>query len=116
MFSYLPRRIRFRNDTTGWVWDHFEETPPMSTYIVAFTVSDFESVSANSSMAGPVVKIWAPKDDLPQARYALEVTHELLPFLEDYFDIKYPLPKLDMLAIPNFGKGAMENWGLISFR
>lgn len=111
MYAFISR-----NGTTGWVWDHFEETPPMSTYIVAFTVSDFESMSYNSSMAGPLIKIWAPKDDLAQAHYALEVTHELLPFLEDYFDIKYPLPKLDMLAIPNFGKGAMENWGLISFR
>ncbi|KAJ8917142.1 hypothetical protein NQ315_012634 [Exocentrus adspersus] len=101
------------NETSGWVWDHFEETPPMSTYIVAFTVSDFESISSESTTAGPVVKIWAPKDDLSQAHYALDVTHELLPFLEEYFDIKYPLPKLDMLAIPNFGKGAMENWGLM---
>ncbi|KAJ8928334.1 hypothetical protein NQ314_019110 [Rhamnusium bicolor] len=104
------------NDTIGWVWDHFQSTPPMSTYIVAFTISDFESISANSTSAGPIVKIWAPKDDLSQAYYALNITHELLPFLEDYFGMKYPLPKLDMLAIPNFGKGAMENWGLISFR
>ncbi|KAJ8940805.1 hypothetical protein NQ318_007891 [Aromia moschata] len=104
------------NNTIGWVWDHFHQTPPMSTYIVAFTISDFEYVSSNSTTPGPVVKVWGPKENLPQAHNALDVTHELLPFFEDYFGIKYPLPKLDLVIIPNFGKSAMENWGLISFR
>ncbi|XP_060525881.1 aminopeptidase N-like [Cylas formicarius] len=113
--SNMPLKDTEPMNETGWVWDHFEASPPMSTYLVAFTVSDFESLSANTT-AGPVLKVWAPRDDLPKARYALESAQEILPFLENYFGIKYPLPKLDMLAIPSFGKEAMENWGLISFR
>lgn len=87
----------------------------MSTYLVAFTVCDFEHISANSS-TGPVFKVWAPADDLPKAQYALDAAQEILPFLEQYFGIKYPLPKLDLVAIPSFGMDAMENWGLIYFR
>ncbi|CAG9853689.1 unnamed protein product [Phyllotreta striolata] len=102
-------------NNSGWVWDHFQTTPPMSTYIVAFTISDMKSISANK-LLGPAIKIWAPEGDLPQAQYALDVTMELLPFMEEYFDTQYPLPKLDLIAIPNFGKSAMENWGIISFK
>lgn len=87
----------------------------MSTYIVAFTVCDFESMTS-SIPGGPVFRVFAPSDDLPRAQYALNAAKEILPFLENYFGLKYPLPKLDLLAIPNFAKGAMENWGAISFR
>lgn len=107
--------LYFRKNNSGWVWDHFLTTPPMSTYIVGFTISDMKSITANNN-AGPALKIWAPEGDLPHAQYALDVTMELLPFMEEYFDMQYPLPKLDLLAIPNFGKAAMENWGIISFR
>lgn len=103
------------NDTINWVWDHFMKTPPMSTYIVAFTICDFDSM-VGTYPGGPVFHVWAPKQDLPKAQYALNAAKEILPFLENYFGLKYPLPKLDLLAIPNFGKGAMENWGIISFR
>ena len=110
MYTFLYLR-----NESGWVWDHFQPSPPMSTYLVAFTISDFESLSSNST-TGPVFKVWAPKDDLPKAQYALEVAQEILPFFEEYFGINYPLPKLDMVAIPSFGTDAMENWGLICFR
>ncbi|CAH0553114.1 unnamed protein product [Brassicogethes aeneus] len=116
--SNMPlRTMEPKNDTQlGWTWSHFMKSPPMSTYIVGFTISDFESNGNVSKDFGPIIKVWAPKDDLVKTKYALEVAEEILPFLEKYFGIKYPLPKLDLLAIPNFGKGAMENWGLISFR
>lgn len=105
------------NGTDHWVWDHFMKTPPMSTYVVAFTISDFDSLSSNlSNSSTPLYRVWAPKHELENGNYALEVVQEILPFFEEYFGMKYPLPKLDLLAIPNFGKVAMENWGIISFR
>lgn len=106
----------FSNTTIEWVWDHFEQTPPMSTYIVAFTISDLKYITMNSTTDGPEIKLWGPEGDLTYYQYALEVANEILPFMEGYFGMKFPLPKLDMLAIPNFGKAAMENWGIISFR
>lgn len=115
VLSNMPLKEIEPMNETGWVWDHFEASPPMSTYLVAFTISDFEYLSANSS-TGTVFKVWAPKDDLPKAQYALESAQEILPFFEKYFGIKYPLPKLDLVAIPSFGMDAMENWGLILFR
>lgn len=66
--------------------------------------------------AGPVFKIWAPPESVKNTKYALEVGQKILPFLESYFDLKYPLPKLDFLAIPDFPQSSMENWGLVSFR
>lgn len=115
VISNMPLKEIEPMEETGWVWDHFERSPPMSTYLVAFTISDFEYISANSS-TGPVFRVWAPKDDLPKTQYALEVVQEILPFLENYFGIKYPLPKLDLVAIPSFAMDAMENWGLMCFR
>nr|XP_023013628.1 aminopeptidase N-like [Leptinotarsa decemlineata]XP_023013629.1 aminopeptidase N-like [Leptinotarsa decemlineata] len=104
------------NGTLDWVWDHFHATPPMSTYLVGFTISDMKSISPNATNLDTVIKVWAPEGDLSMAQYALDVTLEVMEFMEDFFGMKYPLPKLDMLAVPNFGKAAMENWGLISFR
>lgn len=114
--SNMPVRESEPMEEAGWVWDHFEETPPISTYLVAFTICDFEHIQSSNSTHGPVYRVWAPKDDISKANYALEVAQEILPFLEQYFDIKYPLPKLDLIAIPSFGMDAMENWGLVHFR
>lgn len=117
LFDYqFPMLPWFFREETGWVWDHFEATPPISTYLVAFTICDFEHIQSTNSTHGPVYRVWAPKDDISKANYALEVAQEILPFLEQYFDIKYPLPKLDLIAIPSFGMDAMENWGLVHFR
>lgn len=99
----------------GLLEDHFETTVKMSTYLVAFIVCDFTSVSGTSS-SGVKVSIYAAPDKWDQTHYALETSLKLLDFYENYFDINYPLPKLDLVAIPDFGSGAMENWGLITYR
>ncbi|KAJ8960573.1 hypothetical protein NQ318_013862 [Aromia moschata] len=93
-----------------YVWDHFEESVPMSTYLVAYVVSDFESISDGS------FSIWARRSALGQASYSLEIGPKILKYYEEFFGIEYPLPKLDMVAIPDFSAGAMENWGLITYR
>ena len=92
------------------MWDHFRESVPMSTYLVAFTVSDFEHWSDRS------FKVWARSQAIDQAKYALKIGPKILKHFEEYFGIAYPLPKMDMIALPDFAAGAMENWGLITYR
>lgn len=82
----------------------------MSTYLVAFVVCDFKALHAGSFGA------WAREGSLKSAKYSLEIGPQILKYLEDFFQIKYPLPKMDMIAIPDFAAGAMENWGLITYR
>ncbi|XP_003920780.1 endoplasmic reticulum aminopeptidase 2 isoform X1 [Saimiri boliviensis] len=99
----------------GLLEDHFETTVKMSTYLVAYIVCDFHSVSGTTS-SGVKVSIYASPDKWNQTHYALQASLKLLDFYEKYFDINYPLPKLDLIAIPDFGSGAMENWGLITYK
>ncbi|XP_037009748.2 endoplasmic reticulum aminopeptidase 2 [Artibeus jamaicensis] len=99
----------------GLLEDHFETTVKMSTYLVAFIVCDFRSVSGTTS-SGVKVSVYASPEKWSQTLYALEASLKLLNFYENYFDINYPLSKLDLIAIPDFGSGAMENWGLITYR
>ncbi|XP_063908739.1 aminopeptidase N-like isoform X2 [Zophobas morio] len=117
VLSNMPlRETEPITNAPGWVWDHFETSLPMSTYLVAFTICDFHNLRSTSTAAGPVINIWAPQRDLPRARYALEAAQSILVFLEDYLGIKYPLSKIDLLAVPNFPRGAMGSWGILSFR
>ncbi|XP_006885438.1 PREDICTED: endoplasmic reticulum aminopeptidase 1 [Elephantulus edwardii] len=99
----------------GLIEDHFDVTVKMSTYLVAFIISDFESVS-KMTKSGVKVSVYAVPDKINQANYALDAAVTLLEFYEDYFSIPYPLPKQDLAAIPDFQSGAMENWGLTTYR
>ncbi len=93
----------------------FAETPVMSPYLLFFGLGDFERVSrrVNGVDVGVIVK----RGDTAQARYALDAASQILPYYEDYFGVKYPLPKLDLVAGPGQSQffGAMENWGAIFF-
>ncbi|XP_075230709.1 aminopeptidase N-like [Lycorma delicatula] len=100
----------------GWVWDKYEDTVPMSTYLVAFMVSEFEYKVADKTDNNVTFRIWARKDALDQVEFARKSGPKFLEYYEKYFDVKYPLPKQDMVAIPDFSAGAMENWGLITYR
>ena len=84
----------------------------MSTYLVAFAVTDFAKLSDEKLK----FSVWTRKDSLEQAKYALNVGPRILKFFESYYNISYPLPKMDMMALPDFAAGAMENWGLITYR
>ncbi|HLG21337.1 MAG TPA: M1 family metallopeptidase, partial [Candidatus Manganitrophaceae bacterium] len=92
----------------------FDETPVMSTYLLALGVARLESKEID--VAGTRVAVWAVPGQLPLGAFALKVTSAVLPLLNDYFDLPYPYPKLDLVSVPDFAMGAMENWGAIFFR
>lgn len=100
----------FSDGLPDYVLDVYQESVPMSTYLVAFVVSDFVNKTSGN------FAVWATSDAIHGASYALEIGPKILKFLENFFDIDYPLPKMDMIALPDFSAGAMENWGLITFR
>ncbi|MBI4202118.1 MAG: M1 family metallopeptidase [Chloroflexi bacterium] len=94
---------------------HFEDTPLMSTYLLAFIVSELESVEAHASN-GTLIRIFATPGKKELGQFALDVAVKVLAYYNDYFGVSYPLKKLDHLAIPDFAAGAMENWGAITYR
>lgn len=93
----------------------YATTPIMSTYLLAFVVGDFEYVEARSA-DGVLVRVYAPIGKKEQGKFALDVAVKTLPFYKSYFNIPYPLPKIDLIAIADFAAGAMENWGLVTYR
>ncbi|MEQ2280807.1 hypothetical protein AMECASPLE_023742 [Ameca splendens] len=94
----------------------FERTERMSTYLLAFIVSDYDHI--NSTIDGVKIRIYARKPAIAagEGNYALQITGPILKFFEKYYNSTYPLPKSDQIAIPDFNAGAMENWGLITYR
>jgi aminopeptidase N len=92
----------------------FATTPKMSTYLVAFLVGDFVCTSGESD--GVPIRACATPDKLAMTPYAVKAATFVLHYYDTYFGIKYPMPKLDMIAIPDFEAGAMENFGAITYR
>ncbi|MBV8630641.1 MAG: M1 family peptidase, partial [Silvibacterium sp.] len=93
---------------------HFAPTPKMSTYLVAFLVGDFQCASGGSD--GTPIRVCATPDKVEYTKFALSAAEFVLHYYNDYFGIKYPMPKLDMIALPDFEAGAMENFGAITYR
>lgn len=93
----------------------FLKTPVMSTYLFAFVIAHLESIEAKDKNGVPV-RVWTTPGKKEQGRFALKVALHALPYFGEWFGISYELPKLDMVALPDFAAGAMENWGLITFR
>jgi alanyl aminopeptidase len=95
----------------------FAETRPLPTYLVAFAVGALEVLeSSTAGGGGPPTRLAATAGKAELGRYALARTPLILRWLTDYFDHPYPFAKLDLVAVPNFGAGAMENAGLVTFR
>ena len=90
-------------------------TPRMSTYLLAFCIGEFEFISA-STKGGVLARIFACPGNASRCSFALDCCIRALEFYNDFFGIPYPLPKMDMIAIPDFAAGAMENWGLVTYR
>ena len=92
----------------------FAKTPIMSTYLIYLGVGEFEYLEGKSGKIK--IRVVTTKGNKSKGRYSLDLGKKLLSSYENYFGIKYPLPKLDLIAIPDFAAGAMENWGAITFR
>lgn len=93
----------------------FNTSPLMSTYLVAFIVGHLNYVETKNFRV-PIRVYATPDQDIEHGRFSLELAAKTLAFYEKAFDSEFPLPKMDMVAVPDFSAGAMENWGLITYR
>lgn len=110
--SNMP--VQHKKTTNGKTLHKFKRTPVMSTYLVYLGVGEFEYLKGR--VGKTAIRIVTTKGNKSKGKFALDLTKKLLGAYEKYFDINYPLPKLDLIAIPDFAAGAMENWGAITFR
>ena len=93
----------------------FEPTPIMSTYLLAFVIGKVEYLES-ATKSGITVRTYATRANVQYTAFALEVAVKCIELYNDYFGIDYPLKKCDLIALPDFASGAMENWGLLTFR
>ncbi|KAM7276178.1 hypothetical protein ACFE04_018044 [Oxalis oulophora] len=93
----------------------YQESPIMSTYLVAIVVGLFDYVEDHTS-DGIKVRVYGQVGKADQGKFALHVAVKTLVLYKEYFGVPYSLPKLDMIAIPDFAAGAMENYGLVTYR
>ncbi|XP_047051404.1 aminopeptidase M1-C-like [Lolium rigidum] len=93
----------------------YQESPLMSTYLVAIVVGLFEYVEG-VTVKGTRVRVYTQVGKSRQGKFALDVGVKSLNLYKDYFGTPFPLPKMDMVAIPDFAAGAMENYGLVTYR
>ncbi len=108
--------IKQQQEEGGLVVSEFETTPRMSSYLVAWVVGELHKKSANTK-DGVEVSVWATPAQRPEALdFALEHAVKTIEFFDEYFGVAYPLQKCDQVALPDFSSGAMENWGLVTYR
>lgn len=94
----------------------FQTTPRMSSYLLAWVVGDMHAKTASTGR-GTEVSVWATHAQRPESLdFALDHAVRSIEFYEEYFGVDYPLPKSDHVALPDFSSGAMENWGLVTYR
>lgn len=97
-------------------YHHFEETVRMSSYLVAFAFGNLQSKTTHTK-DGVLIGVYATKAHKPkELDFALDVAKNAIEFYEEFYQTKYPLPQSLQLALPDFSAGAMENWGLVTYR
>jgi tricorn protease interacting factor F2/3 len=110
--SNMP--VKSKKKLGGKTLYKFGKTPIVSTYLIYLGVGEFEYLTGK---VGKVqIRVVTTKGNKSKGKFSLELGKKLLTSYEQYFGIKFPLPKLDLIAIPDFAAGAMENWGAITFR
>jgi aminopeptidase N len=114
VFSNMPESKRITLDEKK-VEVSFLETPKMSTYLLAYCIGEFDYLQGQTKH-GVLIRVYAPRGRASSCQYALDCGVKALDSFDDFFGTTYPLPKLDMVAIPEFAMGAMENWGLVTYR
>lgn len=107
--NYLFTKLLFSGDGTATTT--FNSSPVMSSYLLAFVISDLEFVDNEKTKApgSTLHRVWVRPDSLDKAWYAVEASDNVLKALEEYIGFEYELPKVDSAGVPNKG-GAMENW------
>lgn len=118
VLSNMP--IKSQVTENGKATYEFDQSPMMSTYLVAWAIGKFEYVETESlkeyNGTKLPIRVYTIPGQSSNGEYALKVAQNAVDHLSTIFDIDYPLPKLDLLAVPQFGANAMENWGLVMFR
>jgi len=110
--SNMP--VKTKKKTGNKTTYNFQKTPLVSTYLIYLGVGEFEYLTGK---AGKIqIRVVTTKGNISKGKFSLELAKKLLTSYEKYFGIKFPLPKLDLIAVPDFAAGAMENWGAITFR
>ena len=108
--------VKFQKENSDSLTTTFEKTPRMSSYLLAFVIGELHKKSAHTK-SGVEVNVWAtPAQNENTLDFALDIATRSIDFYDEYFGVKYPLPKSDHVALPDFSSGAMENWGLITYR
>ncbi|KAH7393066.1 aminopeptidase-like protein [Pyrenochaeta sp. MPI-SDFR-AT-0127] len=118
--SNMPEKEIKPSKRDGFHTVVFERTPIMSTYLLAWAIGDFEYVEAFTERKyngkNIPVRVYTTRGLKEQGRFALDNCHKVVDYFSEVFQIDYPLPKVDLLAVHEFSHGAMENWGLITYR
>ena len=118
--SNMPEKAVTKGSKAGLKKVSFEKTPAMSTYLAAWAVGDFTYVEAHTERKyngkNMPVRVYTTRGLEEQGRFALEHAHKTVDYFSDIFGIEFPLPKSDLLAVHEFAMGAMENWGLVTYR
>ena len=108
--------VKFQEENSDSLTTTFEKTPRMSSYLLAFVIGELHKKTARTK-SGVEVNVWAtPAQNENTLDFALNIATRSIDFYDEYFGVKYPLPKSDHVALPDFSSGAMENWGLITYR
>lgn len=106
-----------RDPTKSWFVDEFETSVNMSTYLIAYAVTDFKTISRRSPK-GVLIQVAARADaiDRGEGDFGLDESVQVIDFFADYFNVSFPLAKSTQIAVPDFNSGAMENWGLCTYK
>ena len=108
--------VKYEEENDNSLTTTFEKTPRMSSYLLAFVIGELHKKTARTK-SGVEVNVWAtPAQNENTLDFALDIATRSIDFYDEYFGVKYPLPKSDHVALPDFSSGAMENWGLITYR
>lgn len=114
--SNMPVYKTWHDELKTRQYSKFMRTPRMSTYLLAVVISEFANISQITKTQHSVkMSLFAPQDDIKDLSFAAHTGSQILSFYERFFNVSYPLPKADMIVLPNFSLNGMENWGLIAF-
>jgi aminopeptidase N len=118
--SNMPEKEVKKGNKSGTKIVSFDRTPIMSTYLLAWAFGDFEYIEdftrRKYNGKNLPVRVYTTRGLKDQGKLALESAHQVVDYFSEIFRIEYPLPKVDLLAVHEFSHGAMENWGLITYR